>query len=141
MMRDEEHLRLLSIFHYVVGGLAGLFALFPVFHLLIGLFMIYAPGKFAPNIQLPTAFIGWFFVIFAVLFITLGLIFAASVVTAGCFLARRKHYTFCLVMGCVECLFVPFGTVLGVFTILVLSRETVKQLFGANPPVTTANVK
>jgi hypothetical protein len=28
MTRDEEHLRLLSIFHYVVGGLAGLFALF-----------------------------------------------------------------------------------------------------------------
>jgi hypothetical protein len=50
--------------------------------------------------------------------------------TAGIFLGRRKHYTFCLVMGCIECVFFPFGTALGVFTILVLVRESVKQLFG-----------
>jgi hypothetical protein len=29
---------------------------------------------------------------------------------------------------------------LGVFTILVLVRESVKQLFGANPPMNSANV-
>ena len=33
----------------------------------------------------------------------------------------------------VECLFMPFGTVLGVFTIVVLCREPVKQLFSARP--------
>ncbi len=36
---------------------------------------------------------------------------------------------FCFVMGCVECLFMPFGTVLGAFTILVLNRQSVKGLF------------
>jgi hypothetical protein len=34
-------------------------------------------------------------------------------------------------MACIECLFLPFGTILGVFTIIVLSRESVKELFGA----------
>jgi hypothetical protein len=48
---------------------------------------------------------------------------------------------FCLVMGGVECLFMPFGTVLGVFTIIVLMQEPVKQLFGVNPPVIAADVK
>ena len=37
MNQDEEHLNLLSIFHYVAGGLAGLFAFFPIFHLIFGL--------------------------------------------------------------------------------------------------------
>jgi len=129
-MRDEEHLRLLSIFHYVVGGLAGLFSLIPVIHLVAGLFLIYAPHKFPGNHQMPPAFLGRFFVVFAIVVITVGLTVAAFILTAGRFLAQRKHYTFCLVMGCIECLFMPFGTVLGVFTILVLAREPVKQLFG-----------
>lgn len=65
----------------------------------------------------------------AVVFITLGLVFAAFVFTAGRFLARHRRYSFCLTMAGAECIFVPFGTVLGVFTIIVLMRESVKQLF------------
>jgi hypothetical protein len=87
------------------------------------------------------ALIGWIFVIFASVFITLGWTFAAFIVTTGRFLARHKHYQFCLVMAGIECLFMPFGTVLGVFTILVLVREPVKQLFGANPPAAPATVQ
>ena len=141
MTRDEEHLRLLSIFHYVVGGLAGLFALFPVIHLVLGLFMIFASDKFAGKGAPPPAFLGWFFVIFAAMFIILGWTFAAFVLTAGRFLARRKHYMFCLVMAGIECLFMPFGTVLGVFTIVVLMQEPVKQLFGVNPPTIPSNMQ
>jgi hypothetical protein len=141
MTRDEDHLRLLSIFHYVVGGLAGLFAFFPIIHLVIGLVMIFAPDKFDGKGGPPPAFFGWFFVIFAVMFIVLGWTFAVFVLTTGRFLARRKHYMFCLVMGGVECMFMPFGTVLGVFTIIVLTQEPVKQLFGANPPAITADMQ
>jgi hypothetical protein len=135
MTRDEEHLRLLSIFHYVVSGLAALFALFPIIHLVIGLVMVFAPDKFAGHGQQPPpALIGWIFVIFAVAFITIGWTFAVFVLTAGRFLARRKHYTFCIVMAGIECMFMPFGTVLGAFTIVVLLREPVKQLFAQNSP-------
>ena len=132
MTQDEDQLKLLSIFHYVVGGIAGLFALLPIFHLVFGLFFIFAPEKFEGNGQPPPAFIGWIFVIFAALFITIGWVFAAFVLTTGRFLSKRKHYTFCLVMGGVQCIFMPFGTVLGVFTIIILMRESVKQLFKAN---------
>ena len=136
MTQDEEHLRLLSIFHYVVGGMAALIALFPILHLIFGLFMIFAPQTFNGHgaDQPPVALIGWFFVIFAIVFILFGWTFAVLVLTAGRFLARRKHYMFCLVMAGVECLFMPFGTVLGVFTIVTLTREPVKQLFDVNPP-------
>lgn len=132
MGQDEEHLRLLSIFHYIVGGLAGLFALFPIVHLILGLAFILAPEAFAAKgEEPPPAFLGWFFVVFAASFILLGWIFAVFVIVTGRFLARHRHWLFCLVMGAIECLFMPFGTVLGVFTIVVLMRESTKELFSA----------
>jgi hypothetical protein len=131
MNRDEEHLKLLSIFHYVVAGCAALFALFPALYVVMGLIILLAPQSFAGNggQPPPPAFLGWMLIGMGSVFIILGWIFAAFVVAAGRFLARRKHYTFCLVMAAVECLFMPFGTVLGVFTIIVLARESVKPLF------------
>jgi len=36
-------------------------------------------------------------------------------------------------MGAVDCMFMPFGTVLGVFTIIVLQKEAVRRLFGLAP--------
>jgi len=57
------------------------------------------------------------------------MVFALFLTFAGRSLSRRKHYWFAFVVGCIECIFVPFGTILGVFTIIVLSRESVKTLF------------
>lgn len=130
MSQDEEHLRLLSIFHYVVGCLAGLFALFPIIHLVIGIAFVLSPENMrGQEGQPPPEWLGWIFILFASVFITLGWVFAGFVLTAGRFLSKRKHYTFCLVMGGVDCIFMPFGTVLGVFTILVLMRESVRERF------------
>jgi hypothetical protein len=134
MTQDEEHLRLLSIFHYVLGGFSAFFALFPVIYLILGLVFILAPGSFGDKGEPPPAFVGWFLVIFGIAFITVGWIFAAFVFTTGRFLGRRRHYLFCLVMAGVECIFMPLGTILGVFTIIVLMRESVKALFAADHP-------
>ena len=134
MNRDEEQLKLLAIFHYVVAGLAALMALFPVIHLILGLVLILAPHEFQGSGQPPPAFVGWLLVLFAGGFILLGWTMAVFILTAGRFLTQRRHYTFCLVMAGVECLFMPFGTVLGVFTIVVLTRDSVKLLFGSRAP-------
>jgi hypothetical protein len=130
--QDDEHLWLLTLFHYVVGGMAALIALFPIFHLGLGIFFIVAGNKLPGNGQAPPAFVGWLFVIFAAIFILIGWTFAALVILNGRFLARRKNYTFCLVMGAVESLFMPFGTILSVFTLIVLLRPSVKEMFTAS---------
>ena len=88
MTQDEDHLRLLSIFHYVVSGLAGLFALFPIIHLALGIAMILAPEKLAGKGPPVPPFFGWFIVIFASTIIILGWVFAVLVFTAGRFLER-----------------------------------------------------
>ena len=136
MNQDEEHLRLLSIFHYVCAGLAALLACFPILHLVLGLLLLFNPKTFGPTNNPPPAFLGLFFVIFACIFILLGWAFAICLAYAGRCLGRRKKYTYCLVMAGVACMFMPFGTILGIFTIIVLMRPTVKTMFtGATPTV------
>jgi hypothetical protein len=55
--------------------------------------------------------------------------FAIAVVLDGYFIKKRKWFTYCLVMGGVETIFMPFGTVLGVFTIVMLTKPNIKELF------------
>ncbi len=124
---DNEHLRLLTIFHYVFAGMSALFACFPIIHLMVGLGIVVFGQRGGSNA--PPAFMGWIFVAFALVFISVGWTVAILVFFGGRNLAVRKRYTFCLVVACVECVFMPLGTILGVFTIIVLSRPTVKALF------------
>ncbi len=128
MNQDLEHLKILSIFHYVLGGLAALFACIPVVHLLVGIGMV--TGSFGPDADADQAIvIGWVFICLAITFIFFGWALALGLIFAGRFLSQRKHYTFCLVVAGIACLFMPFGTILGVFTIIVLVRDSVKKLF------------
>jgi len=130
MDRDTEQLKLLAIFHYIVGGLAALFSFFPLFYSVIGGFLVYAADHPGPNNQeQPPAFLGWMFIVLGVVFFLAGVIMAISILIAGRCLSRRKGYSFTLVIACIECLFVPFGTILGVFTIVALSRESMKAAF------------
>jgi hypothetical protein len=131
MNQDNEHLRLLAIFHYVVGGLAALFSFFPLLYTTIGAVFIFAArhGTAKPGEDLPPEFLGWIFAVLGSLLFLIGIAMAICILIAGLSLALRKRYSFALVMACIECLFVPFGTILGVFTIVVLSRESLKALF------------
>ena len=136
MPQDHEHLRLLSIFHYIVAGLAALFSLFPLVYAAFGGFMLYASAH--PQMQQgepPPPLVGWIFIGLGCFGFLIGLALATCIVLAGRFIAEHRRYWFSFVMACVQCLFFPFGIILGVFTIIVLSRPSVKQLFGVEPPV------
>jgi hypothetical protein len=132
MQDDREHLRLLAIFHWIVAGIAVLIALFPVIHLVIGIgiingsFPLDAASKGNP---FPIHVMGWFFVVFACTWIVCSLAFAACLACAARNLVEHRHRTFCMVMAGLSCAFFPFGTALGVFTIVVLSRDSVRALF------------
>jgi hypothetical protein len=128
--QDEEHLRLLSIFHYVVAAIGMIASLFPVIHLIVGIVAV-TGGLDEPG-RTEGALVGWFFIVFSLAWIVTGLGISTCLVLAGRSLRRRQRYTFCLVMAGIACMFAPFGTVLGVFTILVLIRESVKAAFGVS---------
>jgi hypothetical protein len=133
MNRDEEHLQLLAIFHYVVAGVAALFSFLPLLYTTVGAIFIFAArhGMAKPGEDLPPEFLGWIFAVLGALLFLIGIAMAICILIAGRSLALRKRYSFAFVMACIECLFIPFGTILGVFTIVVLSRESVRGLFAA----------
>ncbi len=66
----------------------------------------------------------------AVVSAVLSIATAISFFLIGLRLRQRRWWTFCYLSAWGECLLFPFGTILGIFTILVLSRPSVKQLFG-----------
>ncbi|MBM4277311.1 MAG: hypothetical protein FJ130_05415 [Deltaproteobacteria bacterium] len=127
MNQDQDHLNLLSIFHYIVGGIAALFSFLPVIHLALGILFLIAPQRMGGSP--PPQFLGWIFIIMGGGFMLIGWAFAVCVILAGRYIVRHKHYIFCLVIASLNCLFMPFGTILGVFTIVVLVRPSVKALF------------
>ncbi len=127
MNQDIDHLRILSIFHYIVGGITGLAACIPLIHFTLGLLM--ATGMMDQHDPvLPAA--GMVLMAIAGAFILAGWALAICLILAGRRLAARQSYNFCLVVAAVGCIFMPFGTVLGIFTIIVLMRPSVRGLFG-----------
>jgi hypothetical protein len=133
--QDEEHLRLLTIFYYVYAGLAAFFGCIPLIHLTIGIFLLENPSFFgdAKNGP-PPALIGYIFAIVGGLLVLIGWTLAVCSFLVARYLKRRKHYLFCLIVSGVNCLQVPFGTALGVFSLIVLLRPQVKAMFVQPPP-------
>lgn len=129
---SENHLNLLAIFHYILGGLSALCGCIPLIHVTLGLLMLsgqFHPGHAAHGPE-GTRAVGALFIVGGVIFMFLSWAFAALLLIAGRCLQLRKAYTFCFVVACLICIKVPLGTVLGVFTLIVLSRPAVKALFG-----------
>jgi hypothetical protein len=132
MTAPREQLRLLSVFHYVLAGLSGLCSLLPLLYVAVGAGIVTGKlptdGKGPP---MPEAF-GWIFVGMGAFAVLLGMTYSALLVVAGRSLARARGWTFCVVMAALSCAFFPFGTVLGVFTIVALAKPEAKALF--EPP-------
>lgn len=129
--QDLEHLRLLSVFQYVLAAICGVLSLLPLIHLAIGVAIL--SGQLDGNGDPPPPFLGWMLVIFPLVTILGGMAMALAIAVAGRKLQRRSGYMYCLVIAGLECILMPIGTVLGVFTIIVLMRPSVKQQFGITP--------
>mgnify|MGYP000005018933 CR=1 FL=1 len=136
MNEDDSHLDSLAIAHYVLGGVIVLFACFPLMHVAMGAMFVFGVGEVSeqlaaqPNGGPPPQWFGWLFIGVGLLFFVLGQALSISVIVSGRFLKQRRNYMFSFIFACLACAAFPFGTILGVFTIIVLSRPTVKALYG-----------
>jgi hypothetical protein len=134
--RDQEHLRILSIMYYVFGGLGVFGGLFPLIYVAMG--VAFLSGSMAPpgSNGGPPPEIGWILIALGGSFSLLVWLMAACTLFAAYNLSRKKRYLFCFVIACICCASVPLGTILGVFTIVVLARPGVKELFDRDPAET-----
>jgi len=124
MRPDEEHLQILSAFHYVVGAIVALCSCFALIYVAIGISAFFHNDGHAPPL-----FVGGIFLAIGAILLLVGWAYAACLFVTGRFLTQRRAYTFCFVIAIFSCLFTPFGTLLGIFTILVLVKPSVKALF------------
>jgi len=128
---DADHLNLLGIFHFVGAGLAVLGILFLVGHYAI-MHAVFNNPEVWKNQKQPMpvppekifAVMKWFYLAMGIWFVTSGVL---NVISGLC-LRARKAWTFSLVVAGINCLHLPLGTVLGVFTIVVLTRDSVREL-------------
>jgi hypothetical protein len=150
---DLSHLKTLSICHYVWGALTILFSSIFIVHIVMGVAMLNNPDFFAPASPSgptaattqpqatpppPPAFLGWMFVGMGSCAILFGWTMGVLTIVSGRFLARRKNRLFSLIMAGVNCMSVPIGTTLGVFTFVVLLRPSVRALYDQGEPAAAA---
>jgi len=136
---DGEHLRLLTLFHYISGGLTVLASSMLTVHTaMMGYIAANADkflAKFGDNANAVPA--GIFIAIAVVLgmFVILGITYGVAQIYSGHLISKGKHRSFSLVVAVPNLLFLPYGTVLGVMTLVVLNRESVKQRYLAQGEV------
>jgi hypothetical protein len=135
---DADHLRLLAIFQFIFAGL-GLLALgflflhYSLLHHFLGNPELWKhPRGGGPPPEEFFAVFKWIYVFLGLLIITGGLL---NIISGLC-IGRRRLRTFSLVVGGLNCLQIPFGTVLGVFMLVVLLRDSVREAYAAaaQPP-------
>jgi hypothetical protein len=105
--QDEEHLRLLAIFHYIVAALAALFSFLPLLYTGMGALFVWAAQHPNPKQtgEPPPEFLGWIFIGLGSFFFLLGLAMALCILISARALAKRTRYWFVFVVACIECFF------------------------------------
>ncbi len=122
---DISQLNSLALAYYIVGGLNALLGLFFLIPVAVGIGIVSGAIEFdAPPAS------GWIFVAVGLLVIAISEALSICMVITGKHLNRRTGYTFSFVVACISCTNTPLGTILGILTIIVLSRPSVKAAFG-----------
>ena len=129
---DADHLRLLAIFHFVIAGLAvvglGFLAMhYMVMHAVMSNPEMWKNQKGMPPPEQFFAMFKWFYVFFGAMLIVGGI---ANLLSGLCIRAR-KFRIFSLIVAGIDCIQIPFGTVLGVFTLIVLLRDSARESYDA----------
>ena len=130
--QDAEHMRLLAIFHYVMGALIAVTGCaFLIFAGAGAIFGFAAPQD--PNVSAEDAqvfkIIGAVYGGIGVIGTIMSILCGSLVALSGRKMNQRKGRTFSYVMAGILCTFMPLGTALGVFTFIVLGRDSVRAMY------------
>lgn len=154
MDRDEKDLRNLSWAHYAVGAITALMALPFIVGVWLGIDFIRHPVEHqeailwfqngltqGQELELPPDMLGQLIAFFFGSIALLVLLHAAVVAWIGLCLAKARRYWVVYIFSILDCTYVPFGTIIGVWAVVVLNRPSVKRRFGLKTPTPKAPVK
>ena len=127
---QTQNLNLISIFHYVVAALIYLKGAMGFVMMGIGGIAVAGILHDQPNDMGITLFVvGLIFFAGPMVFMTITWAIATAVLVSGRRIAKRTNLTYCQVVAGLECLCIPFGTILGVISLILLTRDDVKNQF------------
>ena len=123
LRQKKNYLDILAVFHYVNGGLIALFTLGVLAFLGIGLGAATGWGNdWEPEAGCSIVAIMAFAFVFAGGYAVLNLL-------AGRALQTRNHTVLVMITSGINCLNMPLGTLLGIFTLVMVSDPEVRWLF------------
>ncbi|HEV8394864.1 MAG TPA: hypothetical protein VGQ37_11355 [Vicinamibacterales bacterium] len=131
---DDEHLRLLALLHYISGGITVAFALLGgVSAAFVGVMFAalppVPPGGANENVAREFQAIPAFMLAFFGLMVLMGIVFGVLQIVAGRCISQRRARVFTVIVAIPRLVFIPYGTLLSVFTLMVLERASVQQLY------------
>ncbi len=133
---DGEHLKLLYWGYIISGAFTAIFSVLGLFYAAMGGLMGIAIAQSAEAASKsggsPPAFVGALLAAFGLAFFVVGATVTILKFVTARNLSRRKSRTFCMVIAGLTCLGIPYGTLLGIMTFIVLGRESVAKLFASN---------
>lgn len=132
MDNDTKNLDLIATLHYVMAGLTALISLIPIMHVIIGILALTNPSAFESDPDFNPALFGWIFVGVGIFAISLGLVISFLIFYTAKSIRKRKNLVFCQVIAAIECLNIPLGTALGVFTLITLGKPGIAEEFRKN---------
>jgi MFS family permease len=133
--RDEEHLRLLKLCYYVLASMTAVYSFFSMIFLVFGSVILSTiiPKEQAGSQMDPRAF-GLLFLGIAIAAVAAGFGSAIAAFLTAHNLRDHRRRTFCIVIAACTCIYIPWGTIIGICTIMVLNRPAVRTLFDETRP-------
>jgi hypothetical protein len=133
LSKDEEHLKYLVIFSRIYGVIDILFSLIGVAYLFFIGSLIESSGFQRDadrlNFQLPPEQFMKIILFFVSVMILFQVLLGIMTIISGQFIKQKRYRTFSIVIAGLNCISFPLGTALGVFTIIVLFRDSVVSLY------------
>ena len=127
---NSQNLTLISIFHYVLAAMIYLKGCFAFVMMMIGTIAVMGVLHDQPHdMEVALVVLGLIFFAGPLVFMLLCFALATMVLLAGKRISQRMNLQFCQIIAGLECLCVPFGTILGVFTLMHLTKDETKEEF------------
>jgi hypothetical protein len=130
----NDRLRLLSVAFYISGAIGAVFVSFLLLHLVLFTGVSFIPesmwstGKSAHQ-EAPPVIVFRIIAIVIFFIIISGWALGGLTAYAGRCIARRENRIFVLIMAGVNCIWIPYGTLLGIATFMLLTTPSAKHAF------------
>jgi hypothetical protein len=129
---DITNLKTLAICHWVWGGMIALFSCFAIIYIIMGVVFLNTTFPTNPGQTPPPPWFGWIFVGIGSVALLVGWTVGGLNIWSGFLMRRRRGWTLSIVTAALNCLSIPIGTTLAIFTFIVLTRSSVKAMYAAH---------